>query len=175
MADKFKEQVSALVDDECAAQEIKLALRQLVRTEELQASWQRYHLISDVLKGNTPPVIDHTFTQRLRTAIDADAAARIIPAGPSLLGRWYKPLAGFALAASVAAVAVLVTGGDQPSGNVPSVAMPGGVNSGTLTTGVDQPDAKLDKYLVNHNSLASMSSVYGVLPYVRMASGSSGR
>ncbi len=173
MAEKLNEQVSALMDDECAPQEIKLALRRLERDIVLQNSWERYHLVREVLKGSTPPVIEPGFADRLRTVIDAEPPLRGTTNPPA--AGWRKPALGFALAASVAAVTVVVLR-DAPDGNPILPAVPGLDNS-TLATVPPElgPGDKLNAYLINHNSLASMSSVYGVMPYVRMASYQTGR
>lgn len=175
MAEKLQEQISALVDDECETEEIGLALRQLIRDAELQQCWQRYHLIGDVLKGNTPPAVDARFSQKVAAAVEAEPPLAVRRAAGSR--SWYKPVAGFALAASIAAVAVVVLRADgshdmvtmstavtSPTSNVVAAtnSSPAGNNSST--------NSRLSTYLVDHNSYASLNSVYGVLPYVRMAS-----
>lgn len=180
MADKLDEQISALMDDECAAQEIELVLRQLIRNAELQGCWTRYHLISDVLRGNAPPAVDSGFSTQLQAAIDGEPP---LVGYRSRTGSWYKPLAGLALAASVAAVAVLALRTDGTHAGVGT--LPGAVQQSVVDvakattrpnpTRADQADARLNMYLVDHNSYASLNSVYGVLPYVRMATYQTGR
>lgn len=189
MAEKIHEQVSALMDDECAPEEVELAVRRLERDVALQECWQRYHLISDVIKGSAPKVIDQGFTERMRAMLDQEPPhqERIssVPRGRAAPA-WRKPAIGFALAASVAAVTVLTLrpGTDlnplQPvvsSAVEPGTTAPGeeGMQLAEAVPETDSGETRLNAYLVNHNSLASMSSVYGVMPYVRMTSYQNGR
>ncbi|MDQ2694878.1 MAG: sigma-E factor negative regulatory protein [Pseudomonadota bacterium] len=169
MVDKTGQQLSELVDDECAASEAELLLRRLARDPELQGRWQRYHLIGEALKNNLPDAIDRGFAAQVRAAIASDpplpgAAARSIAV-------WYKPLAGFAVAASVAGVALLGLSLLQPEP---------GADGRLLLSANDPPpdrpretvptaaDARLNSYLVNHSEYATLNSVHGVLPYVRI-------
>lgn len=185
MAEKIHEQVSALMDDECAPEEIGLAVRRLERDAALQACWQRYHLISDVIKGSAPMAIDREFGRRMTDMLDrepplADNAASRESAPARTLSdstspAWRKPAIGFALAASVAAVTVFAL---RPGSDVSPLLATGdeGMPLAEMPSNpVDSGETRLNAYLVNHNSLASMSSVHGVMPYVRMASYQNGR
>ncbi|MEZ5582188.1 MAG: RseA family anti-sigma factor [Candidatus Competibacteraceae bacterium] len=177
MADKMVEQLSALMDSECALPEVELAMRRLTKDANLQARWQRYHLISDTLKNNIPDVIDLDLVDRINRAIAADPPLQSY--GPAKKFTWYKPATGFALAASVALFAFVglrLTSFDASS-NPPLVAS---ATTPTPESPTSSPDpaqsdlanntleAKLSNYLVSHNEYASMNSVHGVLPYVRM-------
>jgi sigma-E factor negative regulatory protein RseA len=174
MAEKIHEQVSALMDDECASEEIKLALRRLERDEALQERWQRYHLISDVIKGSVPLAIDADFSARMRSVLDNEPPLTAVRGNTA--PAWRKPAIGFALAASVAAVTVLTQRNEIDVNPIPPISGVGdGVQITDGTAATDPGENRLNAYLVNHNSFASMSSVYGVMPYVRMASYQNGR
>lgn len=171
MADKTGEQLSALVDSECAVSEAELLLHRLAKDAELKARWQRYHLISDAIKNNIPEIIDPNFAEHISKAIAADTPplSDPLPTLPS----WYKPVTGFALAASVAVVALVglqlsqhsePTGGSEPLATV----SPPGPRLSEPTTADSALQSRLNSYLVNHNEYASMNSVHGMLPYVRM-------
>lgn len=172
MADKTVEQLSALVDDEFEELELELALRRLAKDAELKARWQRYHLIGDALRNHLPEAIDTHFADRVSKALEPEPALQSTPAIPAV-SSWYKPLVGFALAASVATVAVLGLDRIQPD-HTPNASSLSAIASSesiseTQTTSVDAKlDARLNSYLVNHNEYASMNRVHGVLPYVRM-------
>lgn len=186
MADKTGEQLSALVDCECEMPELELAVRRLIKDPDLKARWQRYHLISDALKNNLPAVIDTDFSNRVSQAIDT--APPLQTTTIRAVSSWYKPLTGFALAASVALIAVFglnlierrattidpdpVIAATSPPG-LQTVDAPPESTQPTSDTrirvaGSNALEARLNSYLVNHNEYASMNSVYGVLPYVRM-------
>ncbi len=118
MTERVDEQISALVDDEVDAAELKRVIGKLGESEELAERWQRYHLISDALHNNLPEAIAPDLTGRVRQALENE---------PVVLAprRWRKPqvtapllkqVGGMAAAASVAVVMVLALQPD-PAGD----------------------------------------------------------
>jgi sigma-E factor negative regulatory protein RseA len=173
MADKTVEQLSALMDGECALTEVEMAVRRLTKDANLQACWQRYHLISDTIKNNIPDTIDLDLVDRINRTIATDPPLQIH--GLAKKFTWYKPVTGFALAASVALVAFagfrltpfeatsessLAAAGSSPPPFSPVISQPSIANNAL--------EEKLSTYLVSHNEHASLHSVHSVLPYVRM-------
>ena len=169
-------QLSAMVDEELEEREIDLALRRLNRDHDSKARWERYHLIGDAMQGHLSAALDIDFAARIHRAIEAEPlplpAAKPLPA-------WYKPVTGFALAASVVLVALFGLKLTQIDTNFVSTAQLAANTPSTpalipasLTQRVDDAsepvEARLSSYLVNHNGYASMNSVPGMLPYVRM-------
>ncbi|HXH04394.1 MAG TPA: sigma-E factor negative regulatory protein [Candidatus Competibacteraceae bacterium] len=192
MVDKTGEQLSALVDGECKAHELELALRRLAKDEELKARWQRYHLVSDALKSHLPVAVDPEFSTRIQRLIEAEPSLQgVVPTVESGLppsppakapGRsaWGKFLIGVGLAASVALVSALVLRqSPQPEPVAPVASHDATPVGPVLASGRPLPvehgnpleadwEAKLNQYLVNHNEYASRNGMQGVLPYVRM-------
>ncbi len=173
-------QLSAMVDGELVDAEINLALRRLSRDGDVQGRWERYHLISDALQGHLPAALDAKFAMRLRQAIDREPVSQ--PTTRSL-PTWYKPVTGFALAASVVLAALFGLQLTQPDAaltsnhsiaaatRAPSTASPAQtalLSSSSANDANEPTDARLNSYLVNHNGHASRNSVNGMLPYVRM-------
>lgn len=174
-------QLSAMVDDELEDMEGDLVLRRLSRDSDARDRWERYHLISDVMQGHVPAALDTGFAARIGRAIEAEPlpqpAVRPLPA-------WYKPVTGFALAASVALMALFglklnQTDTLQPTAQLaaatPTLSAPAAslpiqtVASTQRGDPANEPvEARLSSYLVNHNGYASMNSMHGMLPYVRM-------
>ena len=172
-------QLSAMVDGELPDAEMNLALRRLSRDNDTQGRWERYHLISDAVQGHLPAVFDAGFATRLREAIDREPlpqpTVRSLPA-------WYKPVTGFALAASVVLTALFglqLTQPDAallPDSNSPLAASTSSASRPVQAVSLNPPaaeaseptEARLNSYLVNHNGYASRNSVNGMLPYVRM-------
>lgn len=181
-ADIVASQLSALVDGELADAEIALVLRRLSRDHNWQMRWERYHLTSDVLQGHIPAALDTGFVNRIHEAI----AREPLPASVARsLPTWYKPVTGFALAASVVLVALLGLKLDEGSATLtPTVSLAANVPSSMTASppaqvaSLDQSsisdasepvdEARLNSYLVNHNGYASRNSMNGMLPYVRM-------
>ena len=176
-------QLSAMVDDELDEMEVDLVLRRLGRDHEARARWERYHLISDAMQGHLPDAFDTGFAARIRQAVADEPPSRSI-ARP--LPAWYKPVTGFALAASVVLVALFglkltqtdatLTPTAQLAATLPATPAlftpPATVQVAATAQPTDdfsEPvEVRLSNYLVNHNGYASMNSMHGMLPYVRM-------
>ena len=181
MTDKSAEQLSVLVDGEFEEWELEFAARRLAGDPVLKTRWEAYHLISDALRNNLPDAIDPCFAERVnaRLAAEKPLSTFIKPAVPS----WYKPVVGLAVAASVGVLAVALWS-LRPDGSLPA----GGSNlvantapSSPLVSLPPPPDDaapesrhRLNSYLTNHNEYASMNSVNGMLPYVRIVGYESG-
>lgn len=100
-----KENLSSLIDNE----DIDAALLdQLSKDESLSSSWQHYHLIGDVMRGETTDKIDLDLSQAISAAI-ADEPALIMPKESAndssffqrAIQPWLKTGGQFAIAASV--------------------------------------------------------------------------
>lgn len=170
MKDKIHEQLSALLDDELADSEQSLLIRQLVREPALRERLIHYQTISDALHDNLPRQVDIHFHERVHAAVQQEAAIDAVPSRYSAL---MKSLAGLAVAASVAVVAVVtlqsVRHEDQAA--TTAVASAPAVDSYIRAENAPRPVAPargLDVYLVNHNEFAVNRNVQGMLPYVRI-------
>ena len=103
MSEHLRESVSALMDGEAD----KLELRRLLAAENTEAVnniWSRYHLVRDSLQ-NTEQVDEFRhldISQQITTAIAEETAVTPQQANHP----WWKPAAGFAVAASVAVAVV---------------------------------------------------------------------
>lgn len=174
-------QLSAMVDDELQDMENDLVLRRLSRDHDARDRWERYHLISNALQDHLPAIIDADFAARIRQAIEAEPLP--LP-GVKPLPTWYKPVTGFALAASIVLMALFglkltQTDAIQPTAQFAAATPPLPVSTSALPIQTvasiqrgdpaNEPDqARLGSYLVNHNGYASMNNMHGMLPYVRM-------
>jgi sigma-E factor negative regulatory protein RseA len=107
MSDQIREQVSAFLDGELPNSESELLLKRLTRDADLRASFGRYALIGETLRGASRSPVSRGFAVRVNRAIDGEPGTAIPQAMRTARGRWWKPVAGAAVAASVAAVAVV--------------------------------------------------------------------
>ena len=109
----LQSQLSAFVDDELPSAETDLFVRRLVKDGELKQTMSRYGLIGEALRAPTSRTqISRDFSARIAAALEqqGDAAAEVKPVNKlqtTQSGRWLKPAAGLAVAASVAWVAIL--------------------------------------------------------------------
>jgi sigma-E factor negative regulatory protein RseA len=179
MKDRLHEQLSALIDDELGESEQALLTRQIGRDTELRQRLLRYQLISDAMQNHLPGQVDPAFSRRVQAALQNEPSGHGsgIPAG---LAGLLRPVAGLAVAASVAVVAVtaLQNSQDQATSPAPAVATApvdsvymraqDGVLAVAPEPGPRADKSMLDIYLVNHNEYAASRGMQGMLPYVRI-------
>ena len=139
MSEQLRESLSALMDDEANELELQRLLKQVGDDAELRATWIRYNAARSVMSGQEVGHMQLDISSRVRASIESEPQA----SGESLKQRLFRPLASFAVAASVAATVVIggqqlaQLGGVDPysAGSVASGASPVGlVNSLGATT-----------------------------------------
>ncbi|MCG6901021.1 MAG: sigma-E factor negative regulatory protein [Gammaproteobacteria bacterium] len=166
MKEKLYEQLSALVDDELADGEQDLLLRQLGADAELRERLARYQAISDAMQSHLPSRLEVGFHKVIQAALQDEPAVQV--EWPRFAGL-FKPLAGFAVAASVAVVAVLSLQSvhDEINPQTASVASAPDYLRAELKAvpNTERTPQSLDAYVVNHNEYAVNR---GMLPYVRL-------
>jgi sigma-E factor negative regulatory protein RseA len=179
---KFEE-VSALIDGE-HSNSTQETIDHLCKDEHLRHTWARYHLISDCLKGQLPEHVSTQMGDRVRRALEEEPA---ILAPQRSVHRYLKPVAGLAIAASVAAVAILgiqhsqtpIGGTDTeqiatiqttPTGTQQYTFAPRELVRHTQLVSSEKVDAKsrLNSYLVNYNEQRASAGKHGILPYARI-------
>ena len=111
MTEPVNEQLSACLDGELPAAELDLLLKRLQRNPELRQAVDRYTVIGEALRHSKPAVAARSFADRVMAAVDQEPAApRQAPRiSPTVLRR-LTPVAGFGLAATVAAIAMAEVG-----------------------------------------------------------------
>jgi sigma-E factor negative regulatory protein RseA len=173
MKDNLYAQLSALVDDELIGSEHDLLFKRIASDEQLYQRLLRYQVISDALQNHLPERVDPAFSRRVISRLRAEPAMSRY----SRLGALVKPVAGLAVAASVAVMAVMTFQLARqerlsPPASVASAPSDGSrylrVQDEPLNTVRHTADQKLDIYLVNHNEYAVNRGMQGMLPYVRI-------
>jgi sigma-E factor negative regulatory protein RseA len=183
MSDKLTEQLSALMDDECAIPELGLALRRLSGDAELKACWQRYHLIGDTLRNNLPHMVETEFCERVHHLIGAEP-----PLEQPTRNNWrqIKPLAGWAVAASISVAvgagfvnmwssaessSTVDIAAARPTPSVLISELSPKLQQPTIVAELPvaaEPGRRLNNYLIDHNEYASFNSIRGIVPYMHM-------
>lgn len=180
MNESNNEQLSALIDGEHDGEHI---LDDLVHDQEMKDTWSRYHLISDCLRDNVPEKISSQVSIQVTNAL-RDGLTIL---APKITKRFnIKTIGGFAIAASVAMMAVFSI---QSNNDVNSPLAEPGIASTTIgqpqtfdfpsaqvlpaaIKKSDTPDSianqRLNNYLMNHNEYRSNGGVNAILPYVRI-------
>lgn len=192
------EALSALMDGELPTAQREHLIGRLLAEPGLRARWARYHALRAAAHGCPPGVLDGGFCERLRDTLTdepAPAAARPRPPGP----RWLRPVAGLAIAASVALAAFggLLAWQQEPAGgprmSTPVVGLPAtatpriggdagpaGVRPATLARVADPAERaalrrRLEVYLASHSGYAEAADMPGMLPYSRFAGFNAGQ
>lgn len=166
MTDPVKEQLSACLDGELPEAELDLLLKQVSRDPQLGAVLGRYALIGEVLHGQGAVAAPAGFSNRVSAAIATEPA--LDGSGvrsPVRMPTWLRSAAGFAVAASVAATAILVLRPEPQASDAfherivsTSSAEPASTDSAsyivpasTTASGAYVPAARLTNYVVAHS------------------------
>jgi sigma-E factor negative regulatory protein RseA len=184
MTEPVNEQLSACLDGELPAAELDLLLKRLQRTPELREALGRYTVIGEALRHSKPVVASRSFADRVLAAVDQEpAAARRAPRVSPVMLRRLTPIAGFGVAATVAAIAILsvqradvtseqLATSDRGGTPVAAVALNDEKPSNIVPTSTSQqsafvPATRLTNYVVAHSEysspLARRSVLTGVL------------
>jgi sigma-E factor negative regulatory protein RseA len=107
MSEQIREQVSAFLDGELPNSETELLLKRLMRDADLRESFGRYALVGECLRGGSRARLSQGFAARVNRAIDGEPVAINPPTARVRSTAWWRPFAGAAVAAGVAAVAVV--------------------------------------------------------------------
>ncbi len=175
MSEYLRDQLSAFVDGELPRHEIELLFKRLDGNAELRATLARYTVIGESLRTRASEGPSRTFAERVRAAVLANGplAAGLVGSATRLQWRWLKPVAGMAVAATVAAVALFglqslqspaldespqvaartpqtVVIGEPSSTESPSYTVPVPVSANSLVNA-----ARLTDYVVAHSEYSS--------------------
>ena len=170
---KMRIRISQLIDQELDANQQGPVIDEMIHHESAGRTWQRYQLIGDVVRGEVDRV-GTDLTVRIRERLQMEptviAPRQLIrenrPAGPDAETGLWKPIGWFALAASLAVVAVITLGPTDDS-----------FRQGTVVT-VDQDESgapvlateELNEMLAGHGEFTSSPAFNGLLAHVILAS-----
>lgn len=188
--EEMKQNLSSFLDGEIDSNTDKTVER-LANDKSLHRLWHRYQLISDVLNRELPGVVDRKLADRVAQDITSEPA--ILAPGRMAPNSLFRTVAGFAIAASVATVAVIgvqynsiknspdqqntaveiVDNSPDINTNISQYTFP--ASTSVVRTQIDEienteePNARLNSYLVNHSEFrTSQSGVQTMNPYVRI-------
>ena len=200
MNEQLRESLSSLMDGEASEQDIQRVLENL-QDPAVRDAWRRYNMARWGLEG-AGQLAEDDLSGAIMAAVEQEPAHSLQPGAADVsiqpIGRWHRftrPLASFAVAASVFAV-VLV--GSQFVGQDAGVSAPqvaeraspvgmvstvGGaaVRAGYATRPVPVVQAapasdynsiareRLRKYMLPHAEEAALNAPQGMMPYARVA------
>jgi len=161
------EHLSSLMDGELSQETGLFVARRMSADSELGQTWERYHLIRECLRRPGGK------WSALSLSVDVEAVQPVAIEPPR---RWLKPLSGLAIAASVAAMAVLVvvpgtapqitpeTAATQPFTSPNSINISPASEAASFSGGSD--NQRLNSYLLRHNQVAGSVGGQGFISLV---------
>ena len=185
MIEQNKAQISALMDGELD----DMAVKKLLEDKSIKQTWQRYHIISDVIQNRVPINTSSQLALRISELIKNEPAI-VAPSRQKILN-YFKPVAGAAVAATVAAMAILAVQQYRADDLTPAtpvavnIPVPAQVNQVGVPVQIVQADnvrqvrqqqliesnpdnVQIRRYLLNHNEYQMNMGVHGAVPHVRL-------
>jgi len=181
MSKEALEHVSSLMDGELSHETSLFVTRRMATDARLGQAWERFHLIRECLRSPGGKWAVTGLALELESARPAGGRLEAA-AGP--LQRWLKPVSGFAIAASVAVVAVLLAlpapAPDSEAGGPdaatpfispnPLAAVP--VSQAASYSGPAAANRRLNTYLLRHNQVAASAGRQGFVSFVPIVTAS---
>jgi sigma-E factor negative regulatory protein RseA len=218
MNEELDSQLSAMFDNELPAAQCELLARRLSRDEELKARWSRYAAIGATMREEGGLRLNAELARRVSVAISAEPPAITTPDADSstvaestlvgkpmrsrsrgLAARWWTPVGGVAVAASVAAAAILWVRYESAPQNSPAITRSGVATGGTgvvqsadtlVASNTNTPDhyvvpktnprrtivpaTQLANYIVAHSEFSSPVNQRNLLSTLMSESGTAG-
>ena len=178
--DITNEKISSLLDGE---QTLDDSLMSSLSTDEAKAKWARYNLVSDVLNDRDQHSVSSSWFTELSDKLDNEPAVLAPRVTRTFKQRVMKQVAGFAVAASVAMVAIVSVQQTRIADNDATTSIastnPNITNSGDFSSSNIKPvtlrlnkatESRLSGYLVNHYEHSVSGKMLGVMPYMRIVS-----
>jgi sigma-E factor negative regulatory protein RseA len=177
MSKETREHLSSLVDGEISLETSRFLVRRLGADDELHATWTRYHLIRDCLRHQDGAIAGEDLCVRVGRALEDEQAIKPSRALPRA---WFKPVAGLAIAASVALMAIVtvgpgIPGTQQTDGELAveeqaqSFISPQSYNPAPQSTQVNytgSTNSKMNPYLLRHYQATGKTGGNGFVTFV---------
>lgn len=160
MTEMTREQLSAFMDDELEEREADLLVRRMSNDADLRGAAVRYAVMGDSIRAELLTDDPRTLLRRVTESV---ASETIAAGGARRAGAIIKPLAGAAVAASVAVVAILsltTTGEQSPVPAQMTVPEPppvviSPVSSAPPAIARAGSPSQLRRYYLNHSQYAT--------------------
>lgn len=175
MDDKLRESLSALMDDEANEIEVQRVLSK-ADSEQLNATWKRYHAVRDVMADmrgdfNSATSLDIDISASVAAAIreegeqvseHSDSAKTEQGVAPQKSAKIWR------YGGAIAACFVLALGLNNEFGDV---ASQGDSAQGLVVNELDPSQVKnFNQYLLRHSELSALTVSSGMAPLIRVAS-----
>ena len=202
---KREQQISAILDDHLDPQALNEFMQDLKRDPDMDAeSMKRYQMMGDVMRDELNAASFMDISAAVHRAVDLEPGYQVSDS-PAVakkeskplfdLSAWTKPLAGMAIAASVAMMTVVsfktISTHSESSDQVVAQANTNGekveINKSTIVpvnpaianqlryvstveskTKAQLQEKQLSDYMMRHSDSAGQSTMQGMVPYIRV-------
>jgi len=179
----MKEKLSAFMDGELDHSESLDLIKELHSDVELRCHWQRYNLYASALRDEVSPVLSAGFSEKVILKL-AQEPVQLAPAAMPKRRRLAGPIVGFAVAASLVGIAVLLQkpvindASEEQASNVAKVSVPelplpkselSSAENGLIVANSKNENVRerINRLLVEHNEYNPAGDMTGMLPYSR--------
>lgn len=191
MSKELREHLSCLMDGEISQETGRFLVRRLGADSELRDTWARYHLVRDCLRHQEGGYLGSGLCGRVQQALADETSPAATPGLTSVRSKmggskaaWLKPVAGMAIAASVALMAVIAVGPGagsvgSPAGELAvspqaeSFVSPNNVLARGLRTqqvsvpvGTGISNRKMNSFLLRHYQVTGSTGGKGFITFV---------
>lgn len=164
MNEQLKEQLSAFMDGEL---DDAILVSRLEKDAEARATWLRYHMIRDALHRDRVPGAE-VLADRVAAALKTEPVV-LAPRRRFTAKQIGRQVAGLAMAATIAAVAIIVMRETPTPLQDASQLAVGPITDKPVRMTADA-ERKLSGYIVTHNEFSASTQMKGMLPYTRIVS-----
>lgn len=185
MSKESSEHLSSLMDGELSHEAGLFLTRRLSSDKTMCETWERYHLVRDCIRQPGSKQLVSGLSVRISRSLEAEDTPEV---SRWQNNRWLKPVSGVAIAASVALMAIVITGpqtilpgeGDasqSTAANQPFVS-PNAVSILPASQTVSYNPAqqantnRLNSYLLRHNQMARTAGRQGFVSFVPIVASS---
>jgi sigma-E factor negative regulatory protein RseA len=191
MSKESREHLSRFMDGEISRETSRFLVRRLGADSELRETWARYHLVRDCLRHQEGNLAGINLCGKVQQALANEgpktasrSIARSRTKGNRSTSGWLKPVAGMAIAASVALMAIITVGpGQSPlstspgelAGNTPadSFVSPNNLlarsprsQQVSVLGGTGNSNQKMNSYLLRHYQVTGSTGGKGFVTFV---------
>ena len=180
MSKETREHLSSLVDGEISRETSRFLVKRLGSDDELRATWTRYHLVRDCLRHQDGAIAGDDLCARVSQALENEQP---VQASRSMPTAWLKPVAGLAIAASIALMAIVAIGPQAPGAPQAASEIADGAqveqftsplswtaapnsNLASLNSQADTQNTKMNSYLVRHYQATGSTGGKGFVTFV---------
>ncbi|HIM36087.1 MAG TPA: hypothetical protein EYM33_11190 [Pseudomonadales bacterium] len=172
MTEKFKEFVSAMLDDEAEEFEIRRVIGEIARNSDLKSTWSRYHVISSILKREGLSNLEELDIGEASSGDNGSSS------GPKTLGDrtlnrpWLLSRGTLlaSLAVAIAALAIIITINDEGTTQVEladTLVVPDPIVTDDRIP-AESDILRAEAYLIRHAQHVSMNRSAAPIPFVKV-------